>query len=75
MLFKLKPPPSEPRNGNYRGPAPRWSPFTLNKELRKIGLEVGELNLINLAVYHKTVLHLLGINVTVKLNQIKKKRV
>ena len=59
---------------------PPWSntsvaPFTLNKELSKIGLEVGELNLINLAVYRKTILHLLGINATVKLNQIKKKSV
>uniref|UniRef100_A0A2N9IZQ5 Cytochrome P450 n=1 Tax=Fagus sylvatica TaxID=28930 RepID=A0A2N9IZQ5_FAGSY len=39
----LKPPPSEPRNDNHRGPAPRWSPFTLNKELRKIGLEAWQI--------------------------------
>jgi hypothetical protein len=71
----LKPPPSEPKNGNHRGLTLRWSLFTLNKELRKIGLEGWELNLINLVVYRKTVLHLLGINATMRLSQIKKKRV
>ena len=58
-----------------QSPWPGTSPFTLNKELKKIGLEVGDLNLINLAVYRKKALHLLGINATVRLNQIKKKRV
>ena len=56
-------------------PSTSVAPFTLNKELRKIGLDVGELNLINLTVYRKTALHLRRINATVSLNQIKKKRV
>ena len=65
-----------PLKGNdHRSPALRWSLFIFNIELMKIDLEVRELNLINLAVYRKTALHLLGINVMVRLNQIKKKRV
>ena len=60
---------------DHRSPALRWSLFIFNIELRKIDLEVGGLNLMNLAVYCKTVLHLLGINAMVRLSQIKKKRV
>jgi hypothetical protein len=60
---------------DHRSPALQWSLFIFNIELRKIGLEVGELNLMNLAVYYKTTLHLLGINAMVRLSQIKKKRV
>jgi hypothetical protein len=60
---------------DHCSPALQWSLFIFNIELMKIGLEVRELNLMNLAVYRKTALHLLGINATVRLSQIKKKRV
>ena len=81
-LGQMKPrelpwPPRLPplKSSDHRSPALRWSLFIFNIELGKISLEVGELNLMNLAVYCKTTLHLLGINTTVRLSQIKKKHV
>jgi hypothetical protein len=63
------------KSSDHHNPVFWWSLFIFNIELEKIGLEVGELNLMNLAIYRKTALHLLGINTTVRLSQIKKKRV
>ena len=63
------------KSSDHRSPVFWWSLFIFNIELGKISLEVGELNLMNLVVYRKTALHLLGINATVRLSQIKKKRV
>ena len=72
----LRPPRLPPlKTTDHYSPTLRWSLFIFNIELRKISLEVGELNLMNLTVYYKTALHLLGINAIVRLSQIKKKRV
>ena len=74
---ELRRPPRLPplKTNDHHSPALRWSLFIFNIELRKISLEVGELNLMNLAVYYKTALHLMRINAMVRLSQIKKKRV
>ena len=76
-LRELPGPPRLPplKSSDHCSPALRWSLFIFNIKLRKIGLEVRELNLMNLAVYHKIALHLLEINATVRLSQIKKKRI
>jgi hypothetical protein len=81
-LGQMKPrelpwPPRLPplKSSDHRSPALRWSLFIFNIELGNISLEVRELNLMNLTVYRRTALHLLGINATVRLSQIKKKRV